>query len=96
MYKLMYTEYPIFPSKKVHIPTSPNYSPRLKTTLELFLNEGGMLRDLEKRIEVSEEVAKQVRLNKKKLLQQKERRRKDGRAVLLKDIDDDDIEKEPQ
>lgn len=54
MYKLMYTEYPIFPAKKVHIPTSPNYSPRLKTTLELFLNEGGMLKDLEKRIEVSE------------------------------------------
>ena len=95
MYKLMYTEYPIFPGKKVHIPTSPNYSPRLKTTLELFLNEGGMLKDLEKRIEVSEEVAKQVRLNKKKLLQQKERRRKDGRT-LLRDIDDEDIEKEPQ
>lgn len=55
-----------------------------------------MLKDLEKRIEVSEEVAKQVRLNKKKLLQQKERRRKDGRALLLKDIDDEDIEKEAQ
>lgn len=39
-------------------------------------------------------MAKQVRLNKKKLLQQKERRRKDGRT-FLKDIDDDDIEKEP-
>jgi hypothetical protein len=38
MYKLMYTEYPIFPQRKVHIPTTPNYSPRLKTTLELFLN----------------------------------------------------------
>ena len=33
LYKLMYTEYPIFPNGKVHIPTTPNYSKRLKTTL---------------------------------------------------------------
>lgn len=33
MYKLMYTEYPIFPQKKVHIPTTPPYNQRLKTTL---------------------------------------------------------------
>jgi hypothetical protein len=33
LYKLMYTEYPIFPEGKVHIPTSPNYNKRLKTTL---------------------------------------------------------------
>jgi hypothetical protein len=50
MYKLMFTEYPIFPEKKVHIPTTPPYSARLKTTLQLFLNEGGLLRDLEKKI----------------------------------------------
>ena len=33
LYKLMYTEYPIFPNGKVHIPTTPNYNKRLKTTL---------------------------------------------------------------
>ena len=71
MYKLMYTEYPIFPQGRVHIPTTPNYNKRLKSTLEIFLNEGGMLKDLEKKIEVSDEVAKQVKLNKKKLIQQK-------------------------
>lgn len=46
LYKLMYTEYPIFPSGKVHIPTTPNYNKRLKTSLEIFLNEGGSLSDL--------------------------------------------------
>ena len=71
MYKLMYTEYPIFPQKKVHIPTTPAYNSRLKSTLEMLLNEGGLLRDLEKKIEISEEVARQIKLNKKKLLQQK-------------------------
>jgi hypothetical protein len=38
LYKLMYTEYPIFPEGKVHIPTSPAYNQRIKTTLEVFLN----------------------------------------------------------
>ena len=38
LYKLMYTEYPIFPNNKVHIPTTPNYNKRLKATLETFLN----------------------------------------------------------
>jgi hypothetical protein len=33
LYKLMYTEYPIFPNGKVHIPTTPNYNKRLKTSL---------------------------------------------------------------
>jgi hypothetical protein len=60
----------------VHIPTTPPYSRRLKSTLEMFLNEGGMLKDLEKKIEVSEEVAKQVRINKGKLLQQKKNQQK--------------------
>ena len=50
LYKLMYTEYPIFPEHKVHIPTTPNYNKRLKTTLEIFLNEGGTLKDIESRI----------------------------------------------
>jgi hypothetical protein len=60
LYKLMYTEYPIFPNGKVHIPTTPNYNKRLKTSLELLLNEGGSLADLEKQIEISENVLKQV------------------------------------
>ncbi len=33
MYKLMFTEYPIFPQGKVHIPTTPSYNTRLKSTL---------------------------------------------------------------
>lgn len=73
LYKLMYTEYPIFPQGKVHIPTTPAYGQRLKTTLQVFLDEGGPLKELEKKIEVSEEVAKQVKLNKNKLLQQKQK-----------------------
>lgn len=40
----MYTEYPIFPKDKVHIPTTPNYNNRLKTTLQIFLDEGGSLK----------------------------------------------------
>ena len=56
----MYTEYPIFPNNRVHIPTTPNFNKRLKTTLEIFLNEGGSLSDLEKKIEVNENVMKQV------------------------------------
>jgi hypothetical protein len=51
-----------------------------------------MLKDLEKRIEVSEEVARQVKANKKKLLLQKEKSKKSGKLVL--DLDDEDIEKE--
>lgn len=50
LYKLMYTEYPIFPNGKVHIPTTPNYNRRLKTTLEIFLNEGGTIKQIEGRI----------------------------------------------
>jgi hypothetical protein len=33
LYKLMYTEYPIFPEGKVHIPTAPSYKPKLKSAL---------------------------------------------------------------
>jgi predicted house-cleaning noncanonical NTP pyrophosphatase (MazG superfamily) len=87
MYKLMYTEYPIFPQGRVHIPTTPQYNVRLKATLEIFLNEGGMLKDLEKKIEVSDEVAKQVKFNKKKLQQQKKEQR--GRKGRFEEFDDD-------
>jgi hypothetical protein len=69
----MYTEYPIFPNNKVHIPTTPTFPIRLKTTLQIFLDEGGLLKDIEKKIEVSEEVAKQVKLNKNRLIKQKEK-----------------------
>ena len=55
----MYTEYPIFPEHKVHIPTTPNYNKRLKSIFEIFLNEGGTLKDIESKIEVSETVVKQ-------------------------------------
>jgi hypothetical protein len=41
---------------------------------------------------VSEEVTKQVKLNKKKLLLQKEKSRQGGK--LVQDVEDDDIEKE--
>jgi len=64
----MYTEYPIFPNSKVHIPTTPSYNKRLKTSLEIFLNEGGSLIELEKKIEISENVLKQVKENDKKLV----------------------------
>ena len=46
LYKLMYTEYPIFPNKEVHIPTTPTYNQRLKKTLQLFLNKGGKLNEI--------------------------------------------------
>ena len=87
MYKLMYTEYPIFPQGKVHIPTAPSYNPRLKTTLQILLDEGGQLKELEKKIQVSEEVAKQVKLNKGKLLKQKSLRSGKGGAALEQDED---------
>lgn len=48
LYKLMYTEYPIFPEGSVHIPTTPSYKKTLKDALVLFLNRGGNLLDLEK------------------------------------------------
>jgi hypothetical protein len=54
--------------------------------LELFLNEGGLLKDLEKKIEVSEEVAKQVRINKGKLLQQKKLSAKSKQGVMVEEI----------
>lgn len=38
LYKLMYTEYPIFPNGKVHIPTAPSYNKQLKQSVEIFLN----------------------------------------------------------
>ena len=46
----MYTEYPIFPEGKVHIPTTPNYKKTLKEAISLFLNRGGNLTDLEKEL----------------------------------------------
>lgn len=64
LYKLMYTEYPIFPEQKVHVPTTPNYNQRIKQNLLIFLNEGGKLADLEARIEVSEAVKQQIQANK--------------------------------
>lgn len=67
LYKLMYTEYPIFPEGQVHIPTTPSYNQRIKTTLEVFLNIGGRLSELESKIEVSESVKKQIKENKVKL-----------------------------
>lgn len=48
LYKLMFTEYPIFPENKVHIPTTPNYKKSLKDMILLFLDTGGNLTDLEK------------------------------------------------
>ena len=68
LYKLMYTEYPIFPNGRVHIPTTPNYNKRLKESVQIFLNEGGALSKLEERIEVDENVAKQVKQNAEKLI----------------------------
>ena len=64
----MYTEYPIFPNGRVHIPTTPNYNKRLKESVQIFLNEGGALSKLEERIEVDENVAKQVKQNAEKLI----------------------------
>lgn len=71
LYRLMYTEYPIFPEGKVHIPTTPSFNQRIKTTLQLLLNEGGKISDIETRIEVSETVKKQIKENKAKLEAQK-------------------------
>ena len=48
----------------MHIPTAPNYSKRLKTSLEILLNEGGNLKSLEAKIEVSDTVKNQVKENK--------------------------------
>lgn len=61
LYKLMYTEYPIFPEGSVHIPTTPNYKKTLKDALVLFLNKGGNLTDLEKELEVSDDIKNQVK-----------------------------------
>ena len=46
LYKLMFTEYPIFPERKVHIPTAPAYKKNLRGAVELFLNVGGNLEEL--------------------------------------------------
>lgn len=69
LYKLMYTEYPIFPDGKVHVPTAPSYKKNLKSALELFLNDGGNLEELEKQIEISDDVKLQVN-NNQKILEQ--------------------------
>ena len=50
LYKLMYTEYPIFPEGKVHIPTAPSYKKTLRGAVELFLNVGGNLEELEQQL----------------------------------------------
>ena len=63
LYKLMYTEYPIFPEGKVHIPTTPNYKKTLKDALILFLNQGGDLTTLEKELEVSDDIKNKVKEN---------------------------------
>jgi hypothetical protein len=61
----MYTEYPIFPEGKVHIPTSPNYKKNLKDAILLFLNKGGNLTDLENELQVSDDIKNQVKQNEK-------------------------------
>ena len=66
---MMYTEYPIFPDKKVHIPTAPTYKKNLKAALELFLNVGGNLEELEKQLEISDDVKLEVN-NNQKILEQ--------------------------
>ena len=63
LYKLMYTEYPIFPEGSVHIPTTPNYKKTLKDALLLFLNKGGNLLDLENELQVSDDIKNQVKQN---------------------------------
>lgn len=67
LYKLMYTEYPIFPEGKVHIPSAPQYNTRIKTTLRIFLDEGGTLSNIESRLDISESVKRQIQENKAKL-----------------------------
>lgn len=81
LYKLMYTEYPIFPEGRVHIPTTPSYNQRIKSTLEIFLNQGGRISDLESKIEVSDTVKKQIRENKVRLEQEKVKVVRSGRVV---------------
>lgn len=88
LYKLMYTEYPIFPKDEVHIPTTPNYNKRLKKTLQIFLNTGGRLKDIENQIEVSENVLKQVQENKEKLVRNKtENKKKDNFKQMVMDVE---------
>lgn len=67
----MYTEYPIFPEGKVHIPTTPAYKKTLKDAVRLFLDQGGNLDVLEKQLEVSDDVKNQVKENEAKLNNQK-------------------------
>lgn len=73
LYKLMYTEYPIFPEGKVHIPTAPTYKKNLKSAIELFLNVGGNLEELEKQLEISDDVKLEVK-NNEKILEQVNRK----------------------
>ena len=98
LYKLMYTEYPIFPDAKVHIPTTPAYPSRLKSTVRIFLDERGTLQDIEDRIEVSEEVAKQVKINKEKLIvlkkQKQQKTKKKKKQVHVYDYDQEEVAKE--
>jgi hypothetical protein len=47
----------------VHIPTTPTYKKTLKDALLLFLNRGGKLTDIEKELEVSDDVKNQVKEN---------------------------------
>ena len=61
LYKLMYTEYPIFPEGKVHIPTTPAYKKTLKDAIQLFLDQGGSIDVLEKQREVSDDIKNQVK-----------------------------------
>ena len=79
----MYTEYPIFPEGQVHIPTTPSYNQRIKTTLEVFLNVGGKLSDLESKIEVSDTVKKQIKENKVKLEAQKVKPNRQSKVAAL-------------
>ena len=69
LYKLMFTEYPIFPEGKVHIPTAPAYKKNLRGAVELFLNVGGSLQELQGQLEISDDVLLQVR-NNEKILEQ--------------------------
>lgn len=77
----MYTEYPIFPDKHVHIPSAPNYKKNLKFAIELFLNEGGKLSDLEQRLEISDDVKFEVK-NNEKILEQVTNKNKEAIAPV--------------
>lgn len=46
------------------MPTTPSYNQRIKSTLMVFLNEGGTLAEVEQKIEVSEAVKMQIKANK--------------------------------